>query len=609
MKFIFYSEPLYHKNPMQYRPTARYSTQLHDITNSRDMKLVQKGQKRRKLLNENDVATIAHRQRQQFQTARDTNELQTNIEKLDTQIEKLRKRLIPEIQYNIGKRQSMINRSLSKSENYHDTIQKIDVTINQTKIDLNIELEQMVKTLQTKIDDTVTSHNYNMIKFNETKSIELEELNKIPPKKELLKEIEILERDLKTLNNEIKNLEMSNEMFATELDEKLDSEFQLLREQKITKLETSKKETEQKQWNLDEIKFKVQDSQLNITEMTQEIERLTEENNILQQDINSIEKSSILPEQQLKQLVKNLEELNQEHNVLLEMENLENENLEIHYDIFNKDIEKRKKLQNTIDELNGHIRTFALIGEKENGILNDPNYKVNDNLIYNIAKDTSKPFTFNRLFQNENDNMGIILQSDIKIYCDMCLNNKEDFNIFNISSDSTPDSQVNILKFFSTNYQEKYDISFQNLSLYNEKFDDDSPFSVKNNSITLDRTPVQLKDDIPTNLEEISDKELIQLKILKIMLCGKNDKDNQIDFYFLQIDNIDTMKLLQRFLTKQDPWNKTQIGLFILKILNYTKSCFISDLSQYLQAEATELMLQISKNISKIRNPVRKIKD
>ena len=573
------------------------------------MKLVQKGGKRRKLLNENDVATISNRQRQQFQTIRDTNELQTNIEKLNTQIEKLQNRLIPQIQYNIGKRQSMINRSLSKSENYHDTMEKIDMTIKQTKIDLSIELEQMVKTLQMKIDDNIASHNNNMIKYNELKTIELEELNKIPPKKELLKEIDALEKDLQTLNVEIKNLEMSNEMFATELDEKLDKEFQLLREQKLAKLETSKKETEKKQWNLDEIKFKIQDSQFNITEMTQEIERLTEENNILQQDINSIEKSSILPEQQLKQLINNLEELNQEQVVLLEMEKLENENLDIHYDILNKDVEKRKKLQNTIDELNGHIRTFAIIGEKENGIMNNPHYKVNDDLIYNVTKDISKPFTFNRLFQQNNDNIENILQSDIKIYCDMCLNNQEDFNVFNISSESSQEFQTKFLKFFWTNYREKFDITYQNLSLYNEKFTDDSPFSVKNNTITLDRTPVQLKDDIPTNLGEINDKELIQLKILKIKLCDKNDKDIQTDFYLLQIDNLDTMKLLERFLTKQDPWNKTQIGLFILKILNYTKSCFIFDLNQHLQEEYTESMLHISKNISKIRNPVRKIED
>lgn len=592
---------------MQYRPTSRYSTQLHDITNNRTMKLVQKGQKRRKLLNDNDVATIAHRQRQQFQIARDTNELQSNIAKIDTRIETLQNRLIPDIQYNIGKRQSMINRSLSKSENYHDRIQKIDIEIKQTKIDLNIELEHMVKVLQTKIDNNITSHNNVMINYSKMKTKELEELNKIPPKKELLKEIESLEQDIQILNNEIKKLEMSNEMFATELDEKLDKEFQLLREEKISQFETSKKETEQKQWNLDEIKFKIQDSQFNITEMTQEIESLTEQNNILQQDINSIEKSSILPEQQLKQLIKQLEELDQEHIVLLEMEKLENENLDIHYDILNKDIEKRKKLQNNIDELNGHIRTFALIGEKENGILSDPNYKVNDNLIYTVHKENSKRFTFNRLYQQNIDNIQNILQSDLKIYYDMCLNNQEAFNIFNISPEPHKESQARILEFVSANYQEKYDISFQNLSLYNETFGDDSPFSVKNNVIILDRTPVQLNDGIQTNLGEMSDPELIQLKILKIKLCDKIDKEVHTDFYFLQIDNIDTMKLLQRFLTKQDPWNKTQIGLFILKILNYTKSCFIFDLSEQSQNESSELMLHMSKNISKIKNPVRKV--
>ncbi|SMN21562.1 similar to Saccharomyces cerevisiae YPL253C VIK1 Protein that forms a complex with Kar3p at the spindle pole body [Maudiozyma saulgeensis] len=596
---------IHHYEPLSVdseRPTSRmsYTKQLHDITNN--IQISRSGKKRR-LLNNVDVARIANRQRKQFQDLKDTKELNANIIKIDRNIEKYQNRLIPEIQYNISKRQSMINKILNKANDNSMTIEQTGLDIKKLQTDIEIEIDQINKKFQDQLIEKNEQHIKDMESLRIIKEKEINDLNKIPPKEKLLKDIDDFEVQLQNLEQKLNALEKSNEMFSTELDERLDTEFQLLRDTKNKKLDESKKETEEIQWKLDEIKFKIQDSNFNTSVLETDIEKLNKENRILQDDINSIEKSSILPEQKLKLLNKEADEINQEYNVLLELEKLENENLDVHYDILNKDIQKRKMLQNRIDELNGHIRIFGLIEENESQL----NYDLEHNSICELNEKDNKKFNFNRLYQKPNYDFDKLLSSDIKIYSNMCLQNQEDYNLFHVSPNANTDLQLTVLKFIAENYLEKYNVMFQNLSLYNEKFTNDSPFSIReNNTILLDRTPVQLIDTPSTLGEDMNDDGLIQLKVLKIQLSEKDHTERSMDFYFLQINNMQSMELLQRFLNKEEPWNTTQIGLFILKILNYTKSCFVFDLEANSAENVKTFMLPISKCISKIKNPSRK---
>lgn len=584
------------------RPTSKgsYTKQLHDITNN--IQTSSSG-KRRKLLNNIDVARIATRQRRQFQDLKDTKDLKANIIKIDRNIEKYQNRLIPEIKYNISKRLSMINRISNRSNDHSITIEQVEIDIKQLQTNMEIEIEKIKKDFQNQLMQKKEQHIKNMESLKVKKETEINDLNKIPPKEELLKDIHTYEEQLEKLEQKLKELERSNEMFSTGLDEKLDDEFQLLRDNNTKKLNDSKKETEETQWKLDEITFKIQDSNFNISVLETDIEKIVNENKILQDDINSIEKSSMLPEQKLKLLSKQAEETGQEHTVLLELEKLENENLEVHYVLLDKEIRKRKILQNTIDELNGHIRIFGLIGENGSQL----NYNLEHNSINDPNEKDNKPLYFNRLFQKPDYNVDKILNSEIKIYSTSCLQNHEDYNIFHISPRPNNDLQIMVLEFLAKNYLDEYNVKFQNLSLYNEKFTNDSPFSIReDNTILLDRTPIQLTD-VPSTLgDDIRDDGLVQLKVLKVQLSEKEDSTGPIDFYFLQINNVQSMELLQRFLNKEEAWNKTQIGLFILKILNYTKSCFVFDLESNDTNDVRKLMLPISKCISKIKNPSRK---
>lgn len=590
------------KRPKISNPT-RVTNSLHDITNNR---YVYNSLNKKNFLNKSAVTEIARKKREQIEALKNSKNLQSSISGIDRRIDKLHNRKIPEIIYNISKRETMIRKTTKQLQNYNIVLGNSDNDIQKLEEKFNLEYNDLIIQFENEVNSIELQFAKNLKQLSNEKEKQIEELEKIKPKDELLKEIDQFNNALVSLDEKLHTLKISNEMFITEYDEKLDRNFQLIRKEKVTSIEKLRREIKEKQYKKQNLYDMIQTAEYNITLLKEDIKSINDQNLILQDNINNIERSSTLPEQKLKSLVNKLHEASQEYDVVLEMKKLEEENLSVYLMRLKEEAEGRKLLQNSIDELKGHIRSF---GYKYND--SDPSAQKENLLVFDFDNDTisdfaseeNKLFSFNKLFSSSDLTIECLLDEEFKIYNNMCLKDGDNFNLFTISSKPLHMFQDKVLKYISGNYLDKYEVKFQNLSLYDEKYGLDSPFKIsEDNLISLDRTPITLTN-VPYTIDESRYDELTQIKILKVQFQEKDCSTKSIDFYLIQIDNLNTLNLLYDFFKKKRLWNESQIGLFILKLLNYTKSCFLFNFDTEDENHRNRTMLNISEIISKIRNP------
>ena len=583
---------------------SRSANSLHDITNHR---YVSKPGNKRALLDKTDVLAIAKQKRDQLQAERTVQSLKVSIAGLDRELDKLQNRHIPDIAYNISKRESMFK---TVDTNYNRNIQKIkqcEENIQNGEASFQIECETMTRQFEEELNNMILRHEDEMGVLRKKKDDEITELENIPPKEELLRDIKNLNEQLIDLDEQLQRLKLGNDLNVTAYDEKLDSEFEQLRTSKTNLLKELEEKSAKDQSHLNQLNTEIEDTQYNISMTTEETRCTNEQCDILQESINKIEKSSILPEKKLKLLCEKFEEVQQECEVLTEVKQLDEEEYTLRVQKLNDDMDKKRLLLNMIDEVKGSARIFCLtdISSDNNMTSQTSVFKPypSSNKIVDVSCNDNKEYGMSRLIYSPPNTSINELFRNFKVYADMCLKSKQTFNLISISPQPIEDLQFNILSFFAEEYLDTYEIQYQIISLYDDKFSDDSPFTIlEDNAIILDRTPLFLNGHIPKQSTEKND-DLTQVKILKIQCKRKDETSDPIDFYSLIIDNVKSMKLLHSFLSKEKAWRDNQIGLIILKLLNYTKSCFVFNINDESSENDNRLSLEISELVQKIRNP------
>lgn len=586
-----------------HRPT-RSANSLHDITNHR---YVSKPGNKRALLDKTDVLVIAKQKRDQIQVEKTTQSLKVSIRSLDRELDKLQNRYIPDIVYNMSKRESMLRSTNSNCKHNIQKIKQCEETIQSSDASLQIECETMTRRFEEQLDKIRLEHEQEMNSLKLAKEEEIKALEKIPPKEELLKDIQSLNDQLKDLDDQLNRLKLSNDLIVTQYDEKLDSEFGVLRTSKTNTLRDIEKKGSEGEAHLTELKTEIENTQYSITMTKEENACTIEQCDILQESINKIEKSSVLPEKKLKLLCERFTEVKQEHDVLAEVKKLDEEEYSLRVQKLNNDIEKKLLLQNSIDEVKGNARIFCLTDLGINNNINNSTcpFKVNSttNVMTDLALDDPKDYKMSRFISCRPNDSKTELFNNLKVYSDMCLKSSQNFNITSISPHPIENLHYDTLSFIAKEYLDTYEIQYQVISLYDEKFSKESPFTIREDkSIILDRTPLFLNNHIP---KETSDdiNELTQVKILKVQFKEKNSTNDFVDFYSVAIENVKSMNLFYRFLSKEQAWRDNQIGLILLKLLNYTKSCFVFNVHETSTPDENRLSLKISEHVQKIRNP------
>ncbi|CCD25437.1 Vik1p NDAI_0F01180 [Naumovozyma dairenensis CBS 421] len=427
------------------------------------------------LANYKKLATQRKIQRQLINKVKIYHEKNLNC---NWEILKLKTKILPDLKYQISKRKGMKTKILNDISNLNDSLLSRDQIITDlTSMEPSI-ISQLQSQFQQEISNLKKIHDEKFNTRSMVLQLELNQLEKMKPKEELLKEIAHLDEKLIQLQDQIIGLTMENENKCNQYNSTLQKNFNKfkLENNSIDDIMVKQRNlTAQKSTLLNHESKLLNEIQLNETEINQyklqimviedDLKRINEKSKPLKDSLNN--KLSYLHELQtqidkLQTIATNKElKFNNDFN-LMELQSL-----------------RRKKLENSIDELKGFIRTFAYIDSSasastsaSSSVPSPSHWKIDyhDNLVHNDLENISYPFTrlilpHNMATTNINDNNNdnciekTFIQNEFQIFIDMCLNQLENFNLFSISINPWTRLRDNVLYHYHSLINNKNNIN------------------------------------------------------------------------------------------------------------------------------------------------------
>ncbi|CCE64410.1 hypothetical protein TPHA_0H02060 [Tetrapisispora phaffii CBS 4417] len=605
----------------------------------------------RRLMNKyiyGDAHAVEEVKKRERKIIKDMNHLINAIAEIDKETSSVMSSDLPEIRYQISKKKNgcaelekeimNLNSMLDLKQGDLDLFKRNEeLEIKNLHLKYEVELQELENELQEEL-------NQEKFKWEKQK----QELENMKPSEEIAQEIEILKGELESAKIELNNIINQNEIQLNDYKAELQNKFEEFKKEKKAPLDKLISNKEQLKENIEKYETEI----INITKeqdlLKKSQEDLREKIENYSQKLKNSENEMVPLNEKLMAVSKEFEILKSENDKLKELAFKEEQLYKEKYEQVEEEQLRRKKLENSIDELKGTIRCVAYYSTTElqdaysidipshtitsidvAGNENNLNLKFSDNVNKkDEVKSLPNMYEFNRVIPSELIEESMMLCDEYQCYHDMCLENRTNFNLISVSASPWNKLRKAVFQLLIPKYLEKYNISLQSVFLSEEVYSQDlllqyadtsmNPEDIKDgidlkieeNSIELNSYSMEIKEDIselPT--EVIEPKEITEsgINILKFKFLEKNEseleqEENPINYYFVEFYNLETNYVLEKYVTPGET-PTTPIGMIIKKLIQDTKSYFIFKMDK---VDVTDLFTNISNKVSKLKNPKRK---
>lgn len=640
---------------------------LTNINNSNSSPIIRKnrntGSKKKNVtyLSKEMVNQIARDIRIKKDISKETHNLKKEISKIDSEIVRYQTRYVPDIKYEISKRQVMCKKLQNQYDSFQKEIDAIDEQIGNietTKKNVEKELLSKYEDLETK-QSIDYEHKINQLKISFENDIE--KLNNLSPDGPLEKEINDLRDKLLDYLEQSDSIKLSNKQKLKDEENIIKQKFEDFKLLKENELEHFIKQSD----------VLVND----ISCQNNQRDKLNDVISSLNENFQSIQSKLDDIENELLEINNQYDTLHESERTLEDRFNLAYYNLqttqkkarlqdEKYNDYYNKmelELTKRKKLENSIDELKGLIRCFLYTEDSnllgftidylDNVVLLENSKHIDSNNNNNNKSNYEEPideikdeeiYLFSRIIPSNALSVPQLIFREYKPYHDMCISGKQNFTLFSISIEPWLEFQTQFIEFLIHEYSKDYEINFQNVFLSDDNISKDL-LAVKDEETASTTTTscINIKFDNENNLllntisspltEHVFNRKNKQISINYDSTNGINmykfqfkkrelypNDSNEFDvinFYLVQFENINFINKLSNYMLSRKSIQPSHVGYMINRLMKNLKSCFLFNLSstctalnggQQISRNDIQTLLEIGTNIGKIPNIQRK---
>lgn len=536
---------------------------MYDITNINDSSLKHRVskpplKKNVKYLSQKTVNMMAVDIRLKKEITKTINKLKKSTAEIDSEIVRYQTRRVPDAKYQLTKRKNMCKKLEAINEEFLKNMNILENQINDVKENKRIIETELSHTFDQELNDCENKYRSLLYETIDKYEVELTELEKMPPKDELEKEINDARQKIIDLLEELDDVKMKNE-----------ESVKLEKGQKRSDFEKFQNDSNRL---LDELKHKGEDyiiernqlleSQANLLD---DIKKLNENMRLeeiavdnLQKESDELNDTTITLSNQNDQLLKTIERQELELKSLQALANTHNMRCDEEYNKMELELAKRKKLENSIDELKGLIRCFAYMDSTK---FNNFTIDYVENV---ILDENDEIYPFNRIIPSNALSLSQLIFREYKAYHDFCLNQNSDFSLLTVSNNNWFEFRSQFIDFLSHEFSTNYDISLQNVFLSDEKISKDLIKQNQSGDNNTDST-VQLsnydphgeKDSSCINIKFEGKNLVMNTKSISLEEYKYSFAQNQIDYDFRHGINLFTF----RFIKKNDPHSQTNFHL------------------------------------------------
>ncbi|CAL9734232.1 spindle pole body-associated protein Vik1p [Monosporozyma servazzii] len=639
---------------------------FNDITNSTHQNNVRKLNKRNnkskdrvknnnehkgnvKYLSKQVVNKMAQEIRLKKEISREVARIKKEISKTDSETVRYQTRYVPDIKYEISKRQVMCKKLQNQQDSFEKNLEVIDgqiVTVEAYKQTVEEELASKYVSIEankTKECEETTAD------IKDKYEDELRELENLTPKDELEVEINTLRERMLDYLEQCDDLKIFNEKQLKNKEIEIKEQFEEFKTTKQNEMETvlakGREILENKSNQIDE-KNKLNDQILeldaNLKDIQSTLTTLQNELDTINKDYADIQDKSESIDSVIIQATKDLDKIQEEAR-------LHDTKYNEYYNTMETELTRRKKLENSIDEVKGLIRCFLYTEDS-----NLPGFTVDyfDNVALfetpqNENEDSSKNeeindddiYPFSRIIPSNALSVPQLIFREYKPYHDMCINNNQNFTLFSVSHKPWLEFQTQFVEFLLHEYSQQFNINFQNVYLSDGKLSKDLLASKENdintpatsacisikfdseNNLMLDSTTITLTEYISNrkNGQNISDYDSTSgINLFKFQFIKKASSSNEpstnevINFYLIQFESLRFLTKLSSYLSDVKPTEPNHVGYVINKLMNNLKSCFLFNLSASIEenednsTDIVQKTLKIGTDIGRIPNLQRR---
>lgn len=553
-----------------------------------------------------DAAVIEEVKKRERKIMKDIMHLKNAILEIEKETIQIRDTQLPEVQYSISKKITMCNEMKKETLLLASQLDLKDGEIDLQKKNEELALSNLTLQHSIEVQELENELKRSLDEYNQEWSNKLREMENLKPNKEIADEILQLKGELTQVKTELSLLQQQNKekehKYETELHERL-KEFQDLKKKPMNDLSKEQESLINKEKQL-ELERGVFESELAETE---------ERTKDTKSQIDVLETSIKEARAQNEPLKEGLMLIEGQHMMLKEQTDLIQETAhkkEVYYnDKFDKMEQeqiRRRRLENSIDELKGEIRKVAYL-------INDTDEPTSLQVDYRgkrIQKSfTGESFQFTRIIPSSLVSEDELLCQEYEMYHEMCLKNGWNFNLISVSDGSSSSLKTALINFIYSRCSNDYQILLQYVYLSEEmpsqdmllqkshESDIEIKLKIEEDSLELDSNRVELTGDINTLPIRTNEKKHILISglgILKFQLMKKSDLQGKpTNFYFLEIDDRKTIEILERAVMPSQAAS-SPIGIILKKLLSDTKTFFLFHIDNDQENEA---LLNVSQKL------------
>lgn len=602
-----------------------------------------------KYLSKQVVNKMAQEIRLKKEISREMAKIKKEISQTDSETVRYQTRYVPDIKYEISKRQVMCKKLQNQQDSFEKNVEDIDSQIESVEVyKQTVEVELTSK--YVSIEATKTKECEETIAgIKEKYEDELKELENLAPKDELEVEINTLRERMLDYLEQCDDLKVSNEKQLKNKEIQIKSQFEdfkTTKENELNMVLVKGKELLENKPNQINEKNKINDQILeldtNLKDIQTTLTNLQNELDSINRDYTDIQAQSESIDTVIIDATKELEKIQEEARL---HDNKYNE----YYNTMEAELTRRKKLENSIDEVKGLIRCFLYTEDSnlpgftidyfDNVALFETPQNENDDSSKNEEINEDDIYPFSRIIPSNALSVPQLIFREYKPYHDMCINSNQNFTLFSVSHKPWLEFQTQFVEFLLHEYSQQFNINFQNVYLSDGKLSKDLLASKANdinvpapstcisikfdseNNLMLDSTTITLMEYISNrrNGQNVPDYDSTSgINLFKFQFIKKTSSPNKpntnkvINFYLIQFESLHFLTKLSSYLTAMKPNEPNHVGYVINKLMNNLKTCFLFNLSSNVQenenndTNIVQNTLKIGTNIGRIPNLQRR---
>ncbi|GCE98960.1 hypothetical protein ZYGM_003426 [Zygosaccharomyces mellis] len=566
-------------------------------------------QQNRRLLNKyiyGDATVIEEVKKRERKIIKDINHFRNAILEIEKESAQIRERQLPDIQYAISKRITMctelqkeLSQQVSQLDLKEGEIEMLrkneEMNISNLHLKWSVDLQELETELHKKQDDKRLEWEKQLL-----------QLENLKPDETIEQEIRQLKTQMNQVEKEWQELLKNNHEKCDEYSKRLNQEFEEFKSLKTRPMEELiKKQTELKteKQNLD--------SQHQL--LVQKVEEYDKECRDLENEIDQMEQQISKAEEHTKPLKEELDtfliEYELEDRKTQDVHELARREEKFYNDKFDKmehEQLRRRKLENSIDEMKGQIRRFAYMTGEFLDCEVDYAKRCIDN-----------SYSFNRIVPSMLINEEDMLFQEYEMYHDMCLGRGINFNLISVSNKPWTTLRSALVKFLCEKCVPHYHIDLQYVFLSEEmpsqdmlsrdapKDDKEIELKIEKDSIEIDSCVEKIEsgsEGLPSSILQETTHTSSGIGIIKFKLIpvfeGSTLEGKPIDFYFLEVCDPRMISILDNVVSPTHTM-KSPISLIFKKLLLDTKSCLWFNLNDKYNYRS---LLDLSNKISQMKN-------